>query len=80
VGEVTGGSAHYTQIGAVGSEWQFLGVGDFDGASQSEFMMRDVNSGTLVIGAVSGGVATYTAVGGVGSEWNFHVTHPATLT
>jgi hypothetical protein len=79
VGQVTGTTTEYTQIGAVGPEWQLLGIGDYDGKSPSEFLMRDGNTGALVIGTVAGGTATYATVGGVGPEWNFHATNPATL-
>jgi hypothetical protein len=83
VGQVDAGTAQYTQIGTLGSEWQFLGVGNYDGASSSEFLMRNSNSGTLVIGTVAAtngtyGV-TYTQVGGVGSEWNFHTDNVAVV-
>lgn len=72
VGEVIDGAEQYTQVGSVGPKWQFLGVGDYDGASPSEFLMRNSNSGTLVVGTISDGAVTYNAVGGVGPEWNFH--------
>jgi hypothetical protein len=78
-GEVVNGQAQYTQIGSVGPEWQFLGIGDYDGASSSEFLMRNSNNGVLVIGTVANGTATYAEVGGVGPEWNFHATNAATL-
>ena len=36
-------------VGAVGLEWQFVGVGDFSGnAGETEMLMRDVNNGALV--------------------------------
>jgi hypothetical protein len=79
VGEIVNGSAQYTPIGAVGSEWNFVGVGDYDGKSASEFLMHNSNSGALVIGTVSAGTVSYQAVGGVGPEWNFHTSTVATL-
>ncbi len=83
VGQITGGTAHYTQIGAVGPEWQFLGVGDYDGSSSSELLLRNGNTGALVIGTVAASHGTYgvtyTQVGGVGSEWNFHTSNVATV-
>jgi hypothetical protein len=84
VGEVAGGTAQYTLLGGVGPEWQFLGVGNYDGASPSEFLMRSSTSGALVLGTVAAtngtyGV-TYAAIGGVGPEWSFHTTNAATLT
>ncbi|HEY1734431.1 MAG TPA: hypothetical protein VGG23_08295 [Acidimicrobiales bacterium] len=79
VGEVTNGAVQYTQVGSVGPAWEFLGVGNYDGASASEFLMKDTGTGALVIGTVAGGAATYQQVGGVGSEWNFHSANPATL-
>jgi hypothetical protein len=83
VGQVTAGSAQYTQIGAVGPEWQFVGVGDYDGASGSEFLMRNSGNGVLVIGTVAAtngayGV-TYAQIGGVGPEWNLHTGNVAAL-
>ncbi|HEX3882846.1 MAG TPA: Ig-like domain-containing protein [Stellaceae bacterium] len=81
VGEVTGGSAQYTLVGGVGAEWQFLGVGDYDGASPSEFLMRNSNTGALVLGTVAAANGTYgvtyAQVGGVGPEWNFHTNNVA---
>jgi hypothetical protein len=83
LGQISGGSEQYTQIGAVGPEWQFLGVGNYDGASNSEFLMRNTNSGALVIGAVGAGNGTYSVtyiqVGAVGPEWNFHTSNIATV-
>jgi hypothetical protein len=81
----------YTAIGGVGNEWQFLGVGDYDGKSPSEFLMFNAGTnnngnGTLEIGTVTGSAGhysvTYTPLGGVGpSEWTFHPnsTTPALL-
>lgn len=80
VGEVVNRTTQYTQIGSIGPEWNLLGVGDYDGRSPSEFLMRNENSGVLAIGTVSGGTAGYTPVGGVGPEWNFHATRIAPLT
>lgn len=77
VGDVANGAAQFQQVGAVGPEWQFLGVGNYDGASNAEFLMRDSSTGALVVGTVAGGTATYVAVGGVGSEWTFHNTSSA---
>lgn len=79
VGQIVGGSAQYTRIGGVGPEWQFLGVGNYDGQSDSEFLMRNSNSGALVIGTVANAAITYEAVGNIGPEWNLHNTNPATL-
>jgi hypothetical protein len=85
VGEVNSSNQlQYTQIGGVGSAWQFLGVGDYDGKSPAEFLMWNANgsdpTGALVIRTVAGGTAAYTQVGGVGpSQWNFHVTNVATV-
>ncbi|HEX3882107.1 MAG TPA: hypothetical protein VHW66_05570 [Stellaceae bacterium] len=82
VGEAEGGSAQYTLLGGVGPEWQFLGVGNYDGKTPSEFVMRSSSTGAIVLGTVSAtngtyGV-TYSVAGGVGPEWNFHTTNAAT--
>jgi hypothetical protein len=79
VGEITGGSVHYTQVSGLGPEWQFLGVGNYDGASVSEFLIHNTTTGALDIGTVANGTATYKQVSGVGSEWNFQTGNPATL-
>lgn len=80
VGHIVGGSAQYTTVGNVGPEWQFIGVGNYDGASTSEFLMRKSDTGALVIGTIVDGKATYQEVGNIGPEWNLHNTNPATLT
>lgn len=72
-------ATQYTQLPGLGPEWQVLGVGDYNGTSQAEFLMRNSNNGALVIGAVSGDNVTFSTVGGVGAEWNFHTTHVATV-
>ncbi|HEX3881554.1 MAG TPA: hypothetical protein VHW66_02745 [Stellaceae bacterium] len=84
VGEVDGGTAHYTGVAGVGPEWQFLGVGNYDGASPAEFLIFNANgdspNGSLFVGTISGGATTYQQVGGVGpTQWTFHPTTPALL-
>jgi hypothetical protein len=83
VGQVAGGTVQYVGIGGVGPEWQILGVGDYDGKTPSEFLMRDSNNGELVLGTVNSNNGaygtTYAQVGNVGSEWNFHTNNVATV-
>jgi hypothetical protein len=45
-----------TNVGAVGLEWNFAGIGNFDGASSlSELLLRNVNSGSFELYHVAGG-------------------------
>jgi hypothetical protein len=81
VGEDDGGTASYTQIGAIGPEWQFEGVGALAGGASADFLIWDGSSaspsyGALVVGAVSGGAAAYTQIGAVGPEWQFEGVGP----
>jgi hypothetical protein len=76
VGEDHNGTASYTQIGAIGSEWQFEGVGALTGGSVEDFLIwggssASPNFGALVVGTVSGGTAHYTQIGALGPEWQF---------
>jgi hypothetical protein len=85
VAEDDNGTASYTQIGAIGPEWQFEGIGALAGGSSADFLIWDGSSaspsyGALVVGAVAGGpgsyTASYTQIGGVGPEWQFEGVGP----
>jgi hypothetical protein len=79
VGEVVNGQFTFTDVGAVGPEWEFVGTGNYLDSGKTDFLMRNTGNGTLEVGSVSNGVANYTLVGGVGPEWNFHSTNVAVL-
>ncbi|HEX3881553.1 MAG TPA: NF038122 family metalloprotease [Stellaceae bacterium] len=79
VGEDVGGVAQYNEIGAIGAEWQFEGIGPFAGGGAADFLIWDTDSasanyGVVVVGADVNGVAQYTAIGGLGPEWQFEGT------
>ena len=78
VGEAPNGNLTFTQIGAVGPEWEFVGSGPYIDA-KSDFLLRNTGTGALVVGSVNSGAAQFTTVGAVGSEWNFHSTNVAVL-
>lgn len=74
VGEVVDGTAQYTQVGGLGSEWKFEGVDDFLGTGQSEFLVYNTGifeTGALYLGQIVGGAIQYTSLGGLGLEWQF---------
>lgn len=74
VGEVSGGAAQFTQVGGLGTEWQFIGTGDFLGDGHTDFLIRnvgDVINGALDVGEVQNGQLTFTNIGGIGPEWEF---------
>ncbi len=81
IGAVSNGTgsytASYTQIGAVGPEWQFEGVGLYLGNGSTDFLMWDTSKsssayGSVVVGQDVGGTAQYTLVGGLDpSAWVF---------
>jgi hypothetical protein len=80
VGEVSGGHISFTQVGGLGSEWQFVGSGNYIDTSKADFLIRNtgnVANGLLEVGSITGSAASYTQVGGVGSEWNFHTSNIA---
>ena len=61
----------FAQVGALGSEWSFVGAGDFLGNAKSDFLIENT-SGALVIGELNGsGQATSTQIGQLGPEWSF---------
>jgi len=71
IGEVVNGVAQYTQIAALGSEWKFVGVGDYLGEGHDQFLIENT-VGAVVVGDWTGGQIHYTQVAGLGSEWAFH--------
>jgi len=73
LGEVTGGHAGFVQVGALGSDWTFVGSGDYLGEGYVQFLIERGN-GALVVGDASGGQASYVQVGALGSEWLFRET------
>src|SRR5439155_25261985 len=77
VGEVVSGNLTFTQISAVGPEWEFVGNGPYLSASKDDFLIRNTSIGALVVGAVNNGTASFTTVGGVGPEWNFQTSNVA---
>ena len=60
----------YTNAGALGSEWSFVGAGDYSGTGKDSFMIEDtagdVYTGTMVSGAVQ-----FAKVTALGSQWKF---------
>jgi hypothetical protein len=79
--EDDGGTTTYTQIGSIGPEWQFEGVGALAGGSSADFLLWDGISaspgyGALVVGAVANGTVSYAQIGAVGPEWKFEGVGP----
>lgn len=70
VGDLTNGHISYTQVGALGPEWTFKGVGDFLQHGDDQFLIENAN-GAVVVGEVVGGQANYTPIAALGSEWSF---------
>jgi hypothetical protein len=82
VGEVSSGHLTFTQVGGLGSEWQFAGSGNYIDTSKADFLIRNTGSfanGLLEVGSISGNMTSYTQVGSVGPEWNFHAGNVAVL-
>jgi hypothetical protein len=71
VGEDQDGSAAYTAVTALGSEWQFKGNGDFLGDGKEGFLIENA-AGAVDVGEVSGGSVAFSQVAALGSEWSFH--------
>ncbi|MFI4933945.1 MAG: NF038122 family metalloprotease [Caulobacterales bacterium] len=59
---------HYTQVGSLGPEWTFHGVGDYLLHGDDQFLIENT-SGAVVVGEVVNGQASYTSIGGLGPEW-----------
>src|SRR4029077_21224900 len=59
-------------MGAVGLNWQFSGVGNFSGASESDMILRDSNTGGLEVYDINNNQITGAAfIGTVGLDWQF---------
>jgi V8-like Glu-specific endopeptidase len=82
VGERVNSSFTFSDIGAVGPEWEFVGSGRYLSTASDDFLIRNTGSvanGQLEVGAISNGKAGFTVVGAVGPEWNFHTANVAVL-
>jgi len=65
------GQASYVQIGALGPEWTFEGVGHFLADGKTGFLIENT-AGAVVVGEIgSNGQAAYTQVAALGSQWKF---------
>lgn len=74
--DLSGGQEGYTQIGALGPEWQVEGEGAIAGDGKDQFVLwygTDDSPiyGALVLGEDDGGAASYTAAGAIGPQWQF---------
>jgi len=78
IGEMIDNTLTFTDIGAVGEEWEFVGTGDYIGDARTDFLMFNTGSGALVAGSVDG-AASFTEIGNFGSEWSFHSGNAALL-
>ena len=59
-------------MGAVGLNWQFLGVGNFSGRGTSDMILRDSNTGGLEVYDINNNAITGAAfIGAVGLDWQF---------
>jgi autotransporter passenger strand-loop-strand repeat protein len=82
LGEVgSSGTATYTLVGGLGSNWIFGGsgafsqAGDYLGDGQDQFLIESTtgsNTGEVYLGQVSGSSTTYVHVANLGLEWSFH--------
>ena len=82
VGERLNGNFTFTDIGAVGPEWEFVGSGHYLSSASDDFLIRNTGNaanGLIDVGAIGNGKASFTLVGAVGPEWNFHSTNVAVL-
>ena len=62
MGQVNGGQAGYSPVGALGHEWSFHGDGDFLGDGRADFLIEN-KSGAVVLGELGpGGQAAYAQV------------------
>jgi hypothetical protein len=61
-----------TRLGAVGSEWSFLGVGDFSGnPGETDMLMRNVNTGEMdVYNLQNTEIVSATRIAAIGTEWS----------
>jgi hypothetical protein len=65
------GTAKYTPIAVLGSDWKFVGSGDFLGDGKDQFLVQNA-AGTVIAGEVgAGGKVHFTSLAGLGPEWRF---------
>ena len=59
-----------TFMGTVGLNWQFSGIGDFDGDGLSDMMLRNANTGGLEVYNIANNQITGASLlGAVGLDW-----------
>lgn len=69
-GEIEPGSATWTGIVPLATNWQIQGVGDFDGDGRSDdIMIRDTNTGYFSFGAMTNGSLTWYGVTNLSLSW-----------
>src|SRR5262249_16552909 len=57
-------------LGQVGTDWKFIGVGNFGGPAASDAMLRNVNSGALqVYNLNNNNIVNSANMGAVGLDW-----------
>jgi hypothetical protein len=57
-------------LGQVGTEWVFMGLGDFNGTDSTDMILRDSNTGVFEVYDISSDTITAaTSMGQVGLEW-----------
>jgi hypothetical protein len=52
----------FTDIGKVGAEWEFVGIGDYVGGAATDFLMRHTGTDALVVGSVANGTMSFTTL------------------
>jgi hypothetical protein len=62
--------ASYTTVAALGSEWKFVGAGDYLGSGVFSFLIENT-AGAVDIGTIVNGKAQYTSIAALGPEWSF---------
>ena len=63
VGEVVATMLTFTDIGDVDKTFQFVGIGNYAGGAETDFLMRDGGSGAVMVGSVANGTTTFTSLG-----------------
>jgi len=59
-----------SDLGVIGSEWQFAGAGPLNGAGSADMMVRNVNNGDLLSFDFNHSqIASVHSLGQVGLEW-----------
>lgn len=79
IGEVVGGELRFTEVGAIGSEWEVVGSGSYLDGGRSDFLIRNTGPaipGALYVGRISGDAAYYTAIGAADLHHQFHAASP----